>query len=465
MNIARKTKIAVASTPVVANDEGINVTVPVNAEPATVSTTASNDEVGIRKDAEILSLIPAITLEEYTELEANVIAEGCRDAIVTWNGIILDGHARYDICTKHGIHFNKVAMSFTSKDDATIWVLKNQLGRRNISMFDRCALVLRLEGAIRARAKANQGLAKGRGVKGSLVPSNVKVNTDVELGKMAGVSHDTIRKTRFILSNGTEGQIKKLRAAKTTINAINNEIVRIAERKKLKEKFVPTGNFPEEGQDYKLLLGDMDEVSASIAENSVDAIVTDPPYHEIGCYEILAKHAARVLKDGGSLLTMIGTEYLHDVLNVMAPHLHYHWAIPYLMPEFSTQKLKHKVPSRYKLILWFTKGKYEGNWVSDTVTSIASGGREKTHDCWQQSVEGTGELVRRVTNEGDTVLDPFFGSGTTAIAAVKIGRKFIGIEKREDKFEQAKDRIYKELNGIEDAEPNEENVVAGKEVE
>lgn len=51
------------------------------------------------------------------------------------------------------------------------------------------------------------------------------------------------------------------------------------------------------------------------------------------------------------------------------------------------------------------------------------------------------DWVKKFTDEGETVLDPFMGSGTTGVACLKLGRKFIGIEKREDYFDIACRRI------------------------
>ena len=59
-------------------------------------------------DAEFQSLIPPLTYEEKKMLEESILSEGCRDAIVVWNDTIIDGHNRYEICKKHGIHFETV---------------------------------------------------------------------------------------------------------------------------------------------------------------------------------------------------------------------------------------------------------------------------------------------------------------------------------------------------------------------
>lgn len=50
-------------------------------------------------------------------------------------------------------------------------------------------------------------------------------------------------------------------------------------------------------------------------------------------------------------------------------------------------------------------------------------------------------VIKLYTDEGDVVLDPFLGSGTTAIAAIKLNRKFIGIEKMKQYFDIASKNV------------------------
>src|SRR6056297_1957130 len=93
----------------------------------------------IREDFK--KLIPPLTSEEYKQLEENIIEEGCRDALVTWNGLILDGHNRYKICTEHGINFDVYEMDFDSEEEAKDWMDKNQLGRRNLTPDQRRVII------------------------------------------------------------------------------------------------------------------------------------------------------------------------------------------------------------------------------------------------------------------------------------------------------------------------------------
>ena len=100
--------------------------------PANGETSVQSPK-SLRIDPEFRSLIPPLTDDEFTQLEANIIAEGCREPLIVWNGVVVDGHNRYEICSAHGLDFNTVAMSFADREAAMDWMDANQLGRRNIT--------------------------------------------------------------------------------------------------------------------------------------------------------------------------------------------------------------------------------------------------------------------------------------------------------------------------------------------
>lgn len=87
-------------------------------------------------DPEFESLCPPLAPLEYTQLEQNLIAEGCRDPIIVWanhDNTILDGHNRYKLCSENQIAFKVKALAFESRDEAKQWMIRNQLGRRNLT--------------------------------------------------------------------------------------------------------------------------------------------------------------------------------------------------------------------------------------------------------------------------------------------------------------------------------------------
>ena len=85
-------------------------------------------------------LIQPLTAEEFKQLEDNVLKDGIRDAIVVWNDTIIDGHNRYQLAQKHGLEFNVYEKQHESEDHAVLWIIDNQMGRRNLSDFVRLEL-------------------------------------------------------------------------------------------------------------------------------------------------------------------------------------------------------------------------------------------------------------------------------------------------------------------------------------
>lgn len=84
-------------------------------------------------DPEFERFVPPMAEKERELLEESILRDGCRDAIVVWNNIILDGHNRYSICRKHGIPFQIRSIAMESRDEAIAWICVNQMGRRNIT--------------------------------------------------------------------------------------------------------------------------------------------------------------------------------------------------------------------------------------------------------------------------------------------------------------------------------------------
>ena len=91
----------------------------------------------LRIDPEFHSLIPPLSADELSQLEANLIAEGCRDPLVVWANekppTLLDGHNRYEICTRLNIEFATAESDVETRENALLWIEENQLGRRNLS--------------------------------------------------------------------------------------------------------------------------------------------------------------------------------------------------------------------------------------------------------------------------------------------------------------------------------------------
>lgn len=109
---------------------------------------------------EFKKLIPPLTAEEFKQLETNCIEEGIRDAIVTWQGFIIDGHNRYKIATDWQLSFKTIEKVFESEEAVKEWMIINQFGRRNLSNYDRAKLALELKEILEYKAKIKEALRK-----------------------------------------------------------------------------------------------------------------------------------------------------------------------------------------------------------------------------------------------------------------------------------------------------------------
>ena len=165
-------------------------------------------------DAEFSSLIPPLTPEEYSGLEQSIISEGCRDAIILWNNIIIDGHNRYKICKEHNIPFRTETKDFATRQDVILWMFHNQLSRRNLNDFQRVEVVRKYEATVKAQAEKR--MLAGKSDNTDKYPRGASRNI---LGAIAKTSGNTYEHATAILDNAPEAVIQAVRKNELSINA------------------------------------------------------------------------------------------------------------------------------------------------------------------------------------------------------------------------------------------------------
>lgn len=193
--------------------------------------------------------------------------------------------------------------------------------------------------------------------------------------------------------------------------------------------------------DYRLIQGDCLEVLPTLESGSVDLIVTDPPYpkeYEY-LYGAMACEAKRVLRVGGSLVTLCGHYQMLRVGAAISENLRYRWVVKLDHPG-SHARMAMGVRVTWKPMLWFVNEKLSPR--RNIVDGCAFGKRSKdTGHPWQQDLDYALWAIESLTDPGDLVLDPFMGSGTTGVACLQTGRRFIGIEKDPAYFAIAEQRL------------------------
>jgi hypothetical protein len=376
-------------------------------------------------DEEFRNLIPKLTSEEYEQLETSIKEDKCRDSIITWNGTIIDGHNRYDICKKNNIDFDTVSKDFKDRDEVKLWIIDNQFGRRNLTKYDRSVLALKKKAIISANAKKNQG------TRTDISQKSVKsIDTQKKLAKNAGVSHDTIYKVEVIERSATEEQKDKIRKQTSTINKVFKDIARQQKRKKFRRENAKLAEQYVEDDAIRIIHGDFYEVCKDFEKDSVDLLLTDPPYpiEYIHVWEQLGEIAARVLKPSCFLVAYSGHMYLDRVMHDLGKHLDFYWPLS-LLHSGPTQLVNPRnVIAGFKPILLYQKPpfkKLEGSPLRDVITKD---NRDKNFHEWGQGELAVEMLMNHFSKPNSLVLEPFLGGGTTLLVAKKLKRRAIGID-------------------------------------
>ena len=197
-------------------------------------------------DPEFKARIPPLAPEELEQLEANILAEGCRDQLVTWRGILIDGHNRFAICCKHGLTFQTVEREFEDRQAAELWIIRNQMGRRNLEAIDKVPLLERKREILAGMAKERQG--ERTDLKQD-IPANLpecqKETRDyiaAELG-VSGKTYDALRKVSDDGTDELKQAVREKKVGASTAAEIaqlpvetQREIARLPTRKEIVEE-------------------------------------------------------------------------------------------------------------------------------------------------------------------------------------------------------------------------------------
>ena len=189
------------------------------------SNTAPNPKsMNIRISDELRPCVDPLTAHEYAALESSILTEGCRDALVLWGDVLIDGHNRYAICKKHDIPFKTVQNDrFASIEDVMLWMIDNHLARRSVSDFQRGMLALRKKAILAARQKEKQAAepeAKA-GPEDAPKPAAERppLATREEIAKVAGISSNAISRIEKIQKTAAPELVEAVRAGTISLNA------------------------------------------------------------------------------------------------------------------------------------------------------------------------------------------------------------------------------------------------------
>jgi len=375
------------------------------------------------------NVMPPLSEQEYAALKASIEKNGVLVPIEIDEGTgeLLDGHHRQKICAELGIEPPIKFRTFASDRDRTDHALTLNLMRRPRGPISWAASFKKLA--------ENRGVKLGRG-KGD--PTG-KTATVAVLADEVGVKERTAR-YRMNLAE----ELKDAPDLALKVDAGEMEAKRALRVKRERESRQRTENQPPVreievgGADIR----HCDFRDLDLPENSVDLVFTDPPYpaEYLPLWRDLSHFAATCLKPGGLLVAYTGQYHLPAVIEGLGENLDYLWAGALITPGQHNQVQRRKVRSAAKPLLFYRRHDSDAtcNWIDDAFISEA---REKGDHAWQQSLGAALYYIEKLTEQGAIVVDPFLGSGTTAVAAKKLGRSFIGCDLDESALSDVKRRL------------------------
>lgn len=174
---------------------------------------------------ELAELLPPLTDEQLSSLEADILNNGCYSPVITNEDlVVIDGHNRMDICEEHGIPYRIAVFHFEDMLEAKQWALDTQKSRRNLDKWVLGQIALKLKPDIEARAKANMSAGGGDKVSDdarpglATLPNPVPVDTRKELAETVGLGERTMGKVMQIEENAPEAIKKALDNKEISVN-------------------------------------------------------------------------------------------------------------------------------------------------------------------------------------------------------------------------------------------------------
>ena len=168
-------------------------------------------------DPEFRDLLPPLAADEFAKLEALILKDGCTSPIILWQGLIADGHNRFDICTRNKIGYqinHIVTADYPDRNAVMLWMLDNQGGRRNLADIDRIGIARKKEAILAAQAAERRAETQGRPSNeeklSAISPTVSKpAHTRAEAAKSAGVGEKKYDEGKVILDAVASGEAPK----------------------------------------------------------------------------------------------------------------------------------------------------------------------------------------------------------------------------------------------------------------
>ncbi len=389
-------------------------------------------------------LLPDLRPAEYEALKADVAANGVRVPVVITaaTGKVIDGHHRVRAVEELRVEGRKVAdfprqvVRFSSDEERVGFVLAVNLFRRSLTRPERRDLVA----SLRTKGWSLRRIGEALGVHHETVRDDLSIvgNPTItgRVERKGGGTYPAKRPPSLFVANRRDTERARSALSALPPGTAPTNLLRAEERARLARYAAQRREAADvaariAGTSYELRVGDLREVWADVCDGTIDAAVVDPPYSEefVFLYEDLARLLARVLRPGRLAAIYCGHLHLDEELRLLVEGgLSYVWHGVNVLPGRHTKVRTRMVNGRHRSVALMSSGSYEPRkWLHDTFMAEGRGGPEtRPLHPWQQAVAPVVHWVQMTSEPGEVVFDPCCGSGTTGVAALSAGRRFLG---------------------------------------
>lgn len=193
-----------------------------------------------------------------------------------------------------------------------------------------------------------------------------------------------------------------------------------------------------------------------IPDKSIDVIITDPPYgvgfkksgepylagDNVNLLPVILPEFYRVLKDDGAIFIFSSTPKLQEFLLSVQMYFKMHNIIIWDKVNPIYPKSNAHFRLQYEPIIYASKGLHylKSSKCSDIIQAKIPRGKIRIHPT-QKPIEVINHIIDSLGEDKNIILDPFMGSGTTAVSCIEKGKNYIGFEINEEWFLKSKKRV------------------------
>ena len=404
---------------------------------------------------EFKQLIPPLTTEEFKQLEDNCLSEGIREKILTWNGFIIDGHNRFEIATRWNLEYETESKYFKNEDDVILWMIDNQNGRRNLNDGWKYKLQQRKKAILLKRAKEAMERIP---ISALSTIDKPKHNTQKEIAKSLNWSTGKVAMADIVFSKATPEVEEKVLNNEITINQAYKEIKKEEKKAEYKEKVLEAR--VETNISDNIKKGNSLEILKSLKDGCIDVVLTDPPYGinyvsnrsmydnaitkrgllndgKNEAFDLLDK-TCKILQsktaDNAHLYFFCSWNVFSDFEKIISKYFTIKTPIVWDKGNKGSGDLDNDWGNQTEIIIYCVKGKKLVNTRRGNVLNVSRLHTSKMVHPTQKPIELLKEILKVSVSDGDFIVDPFMGSGSTIKAANELNYKSLGIELDDEMF-------------------------------